>query len=66
MVASARRQPGYNKRLRALAPQLKQLVRSLDTDLWREHLRLAGVGRYGYRPLTSARFWGPRLHLIAT
>ncbi|WP_281365032.1 hypothetical protein [Phytohabitans houttuyneae] len=42
------------------------MVRSLDTDLWREHLRLAGVGRYGYRPLTSARFWGPRLHLIAT
>jgi hypothetical protein len=60
------KQPGYNKRLRALASQLKQLIRSLDTDLWREHLWLAGWAGYGYCPSRPRRFWGPRLHLIAT
>ena len=36
-------QPGYNKRLRALAGPMKYLIRLLavDTDLWRDPLRLA-------------------------
>ena len=37
------KQPGYNKRLRAAVDQLKHLIRLLvlDTDLWRDPLRLA-------------------------
>lgn len=36
-------QPGYNKRLRALAPQFKHVIRMLvtDTGLWRDPIRLA-------------------------
>jgi DDE family transposase len=37
------KQPGYNKRLRALLPQLTHFIRilTLDTELWRDPLRLA-------------------------
>jgi hypothetical protein len=36
-------QPGYNKRLRALAPQFKYVIRLLvvETGLWRDRLRVA-------------------------
>lgn len=36
-------QPGYNKRLRALIPQLKHMIRVLacDTDLWQHPIRVA-------------------------
>jgi hypothetical protein len=37
------KQPGYNKRLRALIPQLKHMIRVLacDTDLWQHPIRVA-------------------------
>ncbi len=37
------KQPGYNKRLRPLVPQIKHLIRVLvcDTDLWQHPIRVA-------------------------
>ena len=37
------KQPGYNKRLRTLGSQMTQLIRvlTLDTDLWRDAVRIA-------------------------
>lgn len=43
LFPSLPQQPGYNKRLRALAPQLKHVIRVLayETKLWRDPVRLA-------------------------
>jgi hypothetical protein len=74
-------QPGYNKRLRKLAPTVKWLIRQLavDTSLWTDDVWVVDS-----TPIECARsrdvarssqlagwaeygyFWGLRLHLIAT
>jgi len=48
-------QPGYNKRLRAALPLVKQVIRGL-----------AGWANYGYCASHSRWFWGLRLYLICT